>query len=76
MTPLDRMRLERGTRHLHALGPRATAALLATLAERIGGAPVMLGLLAEYDRLTPNMIRAAGADRFPPQPLYLAEHMA
>ena len=76
MTPLDRMRLERGGGHLHALGPRATAMLLATLAERTGGAPGMLGLLAEYERLTPHMVRAIGADRFPHPPLHLVERGA
>ncbi len=76
MRPHDRMRLERGAGHLHALGPRATVEMLATLAERIGGAPAMLGLLAEYERLTPNVVRAAGGDGFPPRPLHLLEQSA
>ena len=70
MTSLDRMRLQRGAEHLHSLGARATAELLAEIGARIGGMPCILGLLAEYERrLTPAMIRAAGADRFPPRPL-------
>lgn len=76
MSPLDWMRLERGAAHLHALGPRATAMLLATLAERTSGAPAMLGLLAQYERLTPHMVRAIGADRFPRRPLHLVERGA
>jgi hypothetical protein len=52
--------------HLGRLGDRATAEFLADLAQRIGGMPAILGLLAEYQcRLTPAMIKAAGADRFP-----------
>ncbi len=68
--PLDVLRLQRGSEHLHALGPRATAEALAEIAERIGGMPAILGLLEEYRRrLTPAMVRAVQADRFPPRPL-------
>jgi hypothetical protein len=64
--PLDRLHLQRRVEHLHALGPRATAELLVDLADRIGGMPAILGLLAEYQqRLTPDMLRATGGDRFP-----------
>ena len=69
MTSLDRQRLDRGAAHLHGLGPRAVAEALATLAARIGGAPAMLTVLAEYEALTPGMVRAAGADRLLPRPL-------
>ena len=68
--PLDSMRLQRGAEHLHRLGARATAELLEEIANRIGGLPAILVLLAEYERrLTPAMICAAGANRFPPRPL-------
>ncbi len=76
MTPYDRMRLERGAANLHALESRAIAEMLATLAERVGGAPAMLGLLADYKRLTPDMVRAAAADRFPPRRFHLVGRSA
>jgi hypothetical protein len=65
----DQLRLQRGAEHLHRLGPRATAEFLAEIAERIGGLPATLGLLAEYQyRLSPQMMRASGGgDRFPPR---------
>jgi hypothetical protein len=67
---LDRLRLQRGAEYLYQLGPRAMAEALAEIADRIGGWPVLLAVLAEYERrLTPAMIRAAGADRFPSRPL-------
>lgn len=70
MRPLDRMCLERGAQHLHDLGARATAEFLIDVAEHIGGMPCILGRLEEYRwRLTPEMIRAVGADRFPPRQL-------
>jgi hypothetical protein len=68
--PLDRLRLQRGAEHLHALGPRATAEFLAEVGHRIGGIPCILGLLGECEqRLTPRMIRLDGGDRFPHRPL-------
>ena len=65
------MRLQRGAAHLHALGPRATAEFLAEIAGKIGAEGAIQSLLVEYQRLTPEMIRAVGADRFPPRPLRL-----
>ena len=63
---LDRIRLQRGAEHLHRLGPRAIAELLAEVADRIGGLPCILGLLDEYkQRLSPQMLRTVGADRLP-----------
>jgi hypothetical protein len=53
--PFTRLRLQRGAEHLHRLGPRATAELLAEVGARIGGMPCVPGLLAEYERrLTPT----------------------
>jgi len=75
MTHLERMGLDRGAAHLHALGARATAELLASLADRIGG-PELLGLLADFRRLTPGTVRALGGDRFPPRPLHIVERKA
>ena len=66
LDPLDRLRLQRGAEHLHRLGARATAELLAEVADRIGGLPCILGLLGEYQqRLSPQMLRTVGADRLP-----------
>jgi hypothetical protein len=65
---LDRLRLQRGAEHLTELGSRTVAEFLAEIADQIGGMPAMLRLLAEYqNRLTPEMIRAARADKFPPR---------
>jgi len=70
MTQLERLRLERGARHLHQLGARATAEFFVEVAGMIGGMPCMLNLLAEYERrLSPELLRATGGDRFPPRPL-------
>lgn len=70
ITPLDALRLQRGVEHLHQLGPRATAELMTELTARIGGLPAILGLLEEYQRLTPAMLHASGGDRFPPRSLH------
>ena len=68
--PFTSLRLQRGAEHLHRLGPRATAELLAEVGARIGGLPCVLGLLANYElRLTPAMLRQVGGDRFPPRQL-------
>ena len=70
MTLHDRMRLQHGAEHLHRLRARATAELLAEVATRIGGMPAILAILAEYQaRLTPEMLRVTGGDRFPSRPL-------
>ena len=70
LDPLSRLRLQRGAEHLHALGPRATAELLAEVGDRIGGMPAIMGLLREYqERLSPQMLRAIGGYRFPARPL-------
>ena len=69
--PLDRLRLQRGAEHLHRLGPRATAELLAEVfGQRIGGMPRIITLLGEHqERLSPRLLRAAAGDRFPPRQL-------
>jgi hypothetical protein len=66
--PFTRLQLQRGAEHLHRLGPRATAELLAELGGLIGGMPCILTLLAEYrERLDPELLRQVGGDRFPPR---------
>jgi dihydroxyacid dehydratase/phosphogluconate dehydratase len=67
---LDRLRLERGVEHLHRLGPRATAEFLTEVADHIGGMPAIIGTLLEYERrLSPDLLRVVGGDRFPRRPL-------
>ncbi len=64
----ERLRLDCGTEHLHRLGPRALAEFLTELATIIGGQPATLRLLAEYqNRLSPDLLRAAGGHRMPPR---------
>ena len=66
----DRLRLQRGAEHLHALGTRALAEMLAELArDRCDLADTLARLDAWQDGLTPELVRAAGGDRFAPRPL-------
>lgn len=51
---LTRSRLQTGAHHLHTLGPGAVAAFIEDLAERIGGLPAAVGLLAEYSLVSPQ----------------------
>lgn len=70
LDPFTRHTLERGSAHLRRLGDRAIAEFLAEISARIGGLPAVLQVLSEYEeRLTPEMIRLVGADRFPSLPL-------
>jgi hypothetical protein len=70
LDPLSRLRLQRGAEHLHHLGPRAQAEFLTEVGARIGGMPCILGLLGEYQqRLSPQLLRAVGGDRFPARPM-------
>jgi hypothetical protein len=62
------LRLQRGAEHLHRLGPRAVAELLAEIAHRTGSMDDVLELLAQYRaRLTPELLHQVGGDRFPPR---------
>lgn len=65
--PLERLRFQRSVERLHRLGPRAVAELLAEVADRTGKRSYVLNLVTEYStRLTPQMLRLADGDRFPP----------
>ncbi len=69
--PMTALHLQRGAEHLHRLGARATAEMLAEIGARIGGMPCILQLLAEYEhRLTPEMLRQVGGDQFPPRVMH------
>ena len=67
--PAARPQFEQSIRHLHALGPRATAEAIAEIAARIGGLPAITAILNEYRNLNPTHLRATGGDRFPSRPL-------
>ncbi len=68
----DRFRLQRGAEHLHSLGARALAEMLAELArDRCDLAGTLDRLDAWRDGLSPDLLRAAGGDRFPPRCLHL-----
>ena len=68
LPPVTRLHLQRGAEHLHRLGARPTAEFLAEIGNRIGGLPCILSLLGEYEqRLKPETLRRAAADRFPPR---------
>ncbi len=59
-------RFRHGAEHVHRLRARALAELLAEIGREHGIVPDILERLDGYGRLSPAMIRAAGADRFPP----------
>ena len=67
--PAARPQFEQSVRHLHALGPRATAEALAEIAARIGGLPAITAILNDFRNLSPAQLRATGGDRFPRRPL-------
>lgn len=67
-TPAHSLRLQRGTEHLHVLGARVISEFLREVGEANGCWPQILDLLDAYrTRLTLEMVRAVGADRFPPR---------
>lgn len=61
------LREQRDATHLHDLGPRVLAALLAELREKIGEPEVVDHIVARYLRLTRPMITTVlGSRQFPP----------
>ena len=69
---IDNVRYQRQVLHLHRLGPRAVAEFLTEIGKQADCAPAIFDLLTEYqDRLTPELIRQAGGDRFARIPLLL-----
>ncbi len=61
------LRLRRGAEHLHRLGPRAIAELLAEIGHQAGCTAEVIELLEQYrHRLTPELLRQVGGDRLPP----------
>jgi len=65
MPYLTSLNLQRGAEHLHALGPRVIAEFINQLAREADCQPEALDLLNAYRaRITPDMVRHCGADRF------------
>ncbi len=62
-------RLERMVERVHALGPRVVSELLAEIAIATGEPGLIADHVEKYSRLDPEIVRALGADRFPPMPL-------
>ena len=73
MSPVarDQLRLQRGAEHLHSLGARALAEMLAELArDRCDLSDTLDRLDAWRAGLSPEMLRAAAGDRFAPRALH------
>ncbi len=64
-------RLERIVEHVHALGPRVFAELLAEIATATGEPGLIADRLQAYAALNPEAVRFVGGDQFPPMPLGL-----
>lgn len=61
------MRQEREAERVSLLGPRVLLELLTEIGERTGQPDQVAAVLADFARLTPEVARAVGADRFPPR---------
>ena len=61
--------LERMIERVHALGPRPLAELLDEIATATGQPALIADRVEAYAGLNPEIVRALGADRFPPMPL-------
>jgi len=67
---IDAVRLRRGAEHVHSLGPRALAELLAELArDQCDLAATLDRLDAWHVGLSPELLHAVGGDSFPRQPI-------
>ncbi len=67
--PTTGPRWERMIEHIHSLGPRPLAEMLAEIAAATGQHVRVVDLVEEYAALDPAVLRAVGGDRFPPIPL-------
>ena len=61
-----RLKRQRQIEHLHHLGPRAVGELLYEVAETED----LDRALEAYGRLTPDLLKALGGNRFPPRPIH------
>ena len=60
------LRRHRQFEHVHRLGPRA----IEEMAVEIANGEDLDRILAAYERLMPEMLKATGGDRFPAQPIH------
>lgn len=65
LDPHDRLCIERGSQHLHQLGPRAVAEFLAEGVSEGNDLTSLLDRLQRYQGCNPLLLRAIGGDRFP-----------
>ena len=64
----DRYRIERGARHLYLLGERAIAEFLIEGAgSGVDDLVRLIDRLGKYERCPSKLLRALGANRFPPR---------
>ena len=70
-TPLAGPRFEHWCRQVHALGVRPLGEMLIEVAVATGRPDIVADRLQAYAQLDPEIVRAVGADRFPPAPLGL-----
>ena len=69
-TARDHLRLQRGAEHVHDLGPRAVAEMVAHVAREGLDLAGALDLMDRWrDGLSVEMMAAARGDRFPPRVL-------
>jgi hypothetical protein len=62
----DALRLQRGAEHVHRLGARAVAELVAQVARERRDLPATLKLLDDWrEGLSAELLHAAGGDSFP-----------
>ena len=61
------LRRQRQIEHVHRLGARAVGELL----REVDDGADLDHALAAYERLTPELLKATGGDRFPAQPIHV-----
>ncbi len=64
--PVRSLNRQRQIEHVHRLGARAVAELL----HEVAAGENLDHALESYGRLTPGLLKALGADRFPPVPIH------
>jgi soluble lytic murein transglycosylase-like protein len=62
------LRLQRDVAAVYRLGARALYELLREIGASTGARPLIDQIAARYAGLDPALVRAVGADRFPPHP--------
>lgn len=68
---VEDLKFRRDVQHLHDLGPRAVAELLAGIGERYSIRLDIERRLKQYGQLTAAMLEVTGGDQFPPTPLHI-----